>query len=507
MRIESTEFSNGLAPSKFGLARMASFAGLVVFGAAACWIAVLLIDKDTVTPGVLFSVLLLGIPALVGGTFGFREAIRVFSDFRPKIQWWHWFWFLTLFSSFVFRAPRTQAQISAEPLDAVAALRIVPEVIVAAGLLLRLVFRRPDWLPSLFRGLVGALSIFALVCLVSSIWSVNFSWTFYKSWEYLVDVSVLAVILATVESSATFKTLIDWTWMIFGLELIWIWIGLPIWPVETMEREGHRLTGAYPIVSANEIGEFGAILMLVALIRFKPLHGSCKNRAFYVFTFLLGFASLFASETRSAMAGLAVAVVLVCIFSGRTKIAALIGLLSTPLIFFTGLGAFIWQFLEREQSESELLSLSSRLQWWGDALHAFMQHPFTGLGAYAGSRFAVMAKVSDVPSLHSDYIEVLVGTSIWGLLPLLVSLLGTWVILVFYLRYRSLDPPDRQLAIEIVGVLAIVTVHSFFNQELTWHAPTLYLLVLGYAEFLRRKLARRRREFLSPSLLWAQQPL
>jgi len=40
-------------------------------------------------------------------------------------------------------------------------------------------------------------------------------------------------------------------------------------------------------------------------------------------------------------------------------------------------------------------------------------------------------------------------------------------------------------------VLGVVTIHSFFNTELCWHAPVLFLVVLGYAELLRQRRKTR----------------
>jgi len=44
--------------------------------------------------------------------------------------------------------------------------------------------------------------------------------------------------------------------------------------------------------------------------------------------------------------------------------------------------------------------------------------------------------------------------------------------------------------VEAVGILGIVTARSFFTDLLVWHAPLAFLLVLGYAELLRRQRKR-----------------
>ncbi len=47
---------------------------------------------------------------------------------------------------------------------------------------------------------------------------------------------------------------------------------------------------------------------------------------------------------------------------------------------------------------------------------------------------------------------------------------------------------EQQYAIEGLGVMGLLTLHSFFNVELIWHAPLLFFVVLGYAEMLRRRI-------------------
>jgi O-antigen ligase len=431
--------------------------------------------------------MVLAIPAIWGSWIGFKEVWKVIGAFRFKLKWWHWLWLLSISSSFVFRY-RSASEITQNPFDALAGLRVGPEIIVGCALLLRLVFRKPDWGPSMFKGIVGTTAIFGLVCLTSSLWSVKFSWTLYKSLEYLLDLSIIAVILTVVTSTEEYKTFIDWTWIIAGATIAWVWIGLPVWPDLTWGTEG-RLAGAYPIVSSNELGDTGAILLLVAAVRFWPLVGECRHKAFYTLVAIMGGITMIAAETRSAFGGLAVAALVVLFLSGRKKYAIWGSFLAVPTVILTSIGPKIMAYLQRDQSQAELMSMSSRLDWWSIGFNMFMQHPFTGLGAYAGSRFAVLTTVG-APQLHSDWLEVLVGTSIWGMTPFVISLVWIWMILITYFRRRRLAPVDRQLTIEMIGVMTVITIHSFVNVEMTWHHPTLFLIILGWAEFMRRKMLR-----------------
>ena len=44
----------------------------------------------------------------------------------------------------------------------------------------------------------------------------------------------------------------------------------------------------------------------------------------------------------------------------------------------------------------------------------------------------------------------------------------------------------QRLQVEAIGILAVLSVRSMFTVELIWHPPLNFLLVLGFAEYLRR---------------------
>jgi hypothetical protein len=97
--------------------------------------------------------------------------------------------------------------------------------------------------------------------------------------------------------------------------------------------------------------------------------------------------------------------------------------------------------------------------------------------------------------MHSDWLEVAVGTSFWGILTLLAAVLGTWWFLIKGAVCRRLSALERALAVECIGVMAVLTVHSIFNDEFCWHVPLLFLGVLGCAEMLRRRMKDQPRRF------------
>jgi len=408
--------------------------------------------------------------------------------------WWHLLWFFIFFSMLVFRI-RDVSAAAQNPIDAYAMLRILPEAFVSVALIIRLILKKPNWLGTLFRGIPGAMAIYCLVCLATTAWSVNASWTAYKSLEFLADVSLLAAIVASAEGFFTYKNLIDWTLTFYGLSLIGVWSNLPIWPDEAMD--GGRLTGVIPVEASNSVGTSGAVLAIISLCRLMPLFGRAKDRAWYILLLVFGLVSMVLSKTRNAEAAFVFAVAVIVIFSPRLRKIAFWGSLAvSPLVamaailndrLFPQAWDLMVNIVQRDQSDAAIGSLSGRTAWWEYGISQLMHHPWTGLGAYAAGRFAVLGKlgVGSAAMMHSDWIEILIGTSIWGLIPFTAALVAAWWYLFRCIRSDRFNSDQRQFALELFALLGMLTMHSFFNDELSWHCPLLYFAILGYAEFIR----------------------
>jgi hypothetical protein len=446
--------------------------------------------------GVLYAAggILLAIPVVALAIQAVPQGLAKARVLAQNWTWWHPLWFLIFFSMLVFRI-RDVGAAKADPLDAYAMLRVLPEAFVALALIIRLLLKKPNWLRALFTGIPGAMAIYCLVCVASTAWSVNASWTAYKSLEFLADVSLLAAIVASADSSLTYQNLLDWTLTFYGLSLVGVWINLPIWPNEAMD--GGRLTGVLPVEASNSVGTSGAVLALVALCRMLPLFGRAKNRAWYLFLFIFGMVSLVMSGTRNSEAAFVFGAGLIVLFSSRLRKFALIGgVIAAPfLAIATLMSDRLWQrawdlaasFAQRDQSAAAFDSMSGRTAWWAYGMAQLMHHPLTGLGAYAAGRFAVLGKlgVGAAAMMHSDWIEVAIGTSFWGLIPFAGALIAAWYFLIRCIRSNAFAPEQRQLGLELFALLGMLTLHSFFNDELSWHCPLLYFAILGYAEFVR----------------------
>jgi len=460
---------------------------LAVFFAIALGTFLVVAALSTMKGGVL------NILFIIGGLLGlFVLALAVpqvsanYAYLKARLNSWHLVWYGIYVSSLVFRI-RALADFQEQPVDSWALLRIGPELVIGLYLLGLLALRRLQWWKSLFTGLPAVLAVYSLFCLLTTFWSVFGAWTFYKSMEFLLDVTVISALLCVISSAEQYKTLFDFTWTVYGIETVWCWMQIAIWPTEALQ-DG-RLKGVFPLTAYNALGEYGALLAIVSLARLMPITKGKFRQSWYIALLGFGIATMIAAQTRNAIGGVVLAAVLVLVLS-RGLTGALMAGLAAGGVIFTALGALVQNFMQRGQSDEALEGLSGRLEWWRFAWAQFLEHPIAGLGAYAAGKFAVMKSLNvNSGSTHSDYIELLVGTGLVGFVLFVTAIIWTWRLLIGFIRDQACDPLERQLALEAFGVMVVLTVHSFFNVELIWHAPLFFLVVLGYAEFLRRKKA------------------
>src|SRR5437660_7941593 len=448
---------------------------------------------------VFLSLLALGIPGIIYFYRTFRQAWQGTLSMLRSLRWWHWLWMIIFVSGLVFRK-RTAAEGMEAPVDTAAAFRIITVGFVGSVLLVKLFMRRVEWLSSTFRGIIGLLIWFDLMALFSTIWSVYAAWTFYKAVEYGVDVCLLAAVLVMATRSEEWKKFTDWTWILFGIMLVNVWVGC-IWdPLDALAKGGIYgqagigelgvwLQGVFPDVSSNQIGEYAACLTALALCRLLPMNRKRENMAWYMFVFLFGFVTVIFAQTRSALGGFCIAVFLIYLLSSRVGQGATIVISSAMLIIVSGFWETLYLYVQRGQGANAFDSLSGRIEWWEVALEKFSNYPFTGLGMWAAARFGVLAKIgyTSTATIHSDWVEITVGMGAWGLIPVIILMVLAWYVLVRGTISKKLDMYDRQLAYEGMAVLTVVTTRMFFMTDLSLHPPLHFFAALGAAEFLRRK--------------------
>src|SRR6266498_1158060 len=419
--------------------------------------------------------------------WGLQSAPAKLKSLTTHLRWWHFLWLFVFLSGQVFRIRDVQS-IQANPLDFWALYRVILMGIVAVVLVRRLVLRRTHWDKSFRQGLIGLVTGYAMVSLVSTLWSVYPMWTLYKSTEYLVDVALIAAVVVSVRTVQEFKTLFDFTWVLLSFLIGTVWLGVAVWPEGAIIHQGFlgvQIQGVLPAMETNGVGDLGAVLGIVALAR---LLFPTKHRRFYLVVFLISMVTLVLSQSRSPLTGFLVASVLILFTARRIGVIALSIVLIPAVLSLTHFGDLFWEFFQRGQTSTEFESLSGRVPMWESGWAVFKEQPLTGYGGYAGGRFAALANLRDTTwsSTLNTWLEVLLGTGLLGLLPLLGAFFGTWMMLLRSVPGAGNYSLVQRLQVEAIGVLAVHSARSMFSVELIWHPPLTFLLVVGYAELLRR---------------------
>jgi hypothetical protein len=429
------------------------------------------------------------------------ELFRGARALRRNFGWQEWCWALLFLGGATF-AVRNVNETLAQPLNGWASIRIGSEMIVAVILASRMVANKASLQP-FTSGLFSTLGLYCLVVLVSTTWSIVPLWTFLKSGEYLLDVTVAVFIFSSIHNAEDYLKILNWTWVIYALETCIAWQEAVFSPATAWDDMG-RLHATFPLVASNNIGTTGGVLMLVAISRLLWRDRRGTSRSWYWAVLIFGLASMLVAQTRNAIAGFVAGLLVLLILAKRKWILIALAGLGTPLLMLSPAGAVVETYLRRGQNDEAMEGLTGRMDWWHYAWQQVSFHPLTGLGAYAGGRFGVLAKVgnSEAAYLHSDWLEVGVGTSFWGVLALASAVIGTWWFLIKGALSPHLRRLERELAIECAAVMGLLTVHSFFNDELCWHPPLYFLAVLGYAELMRRRLKVKQRSF-APEVLSA----
>jgi len=463
------------------------FAGFALFG----WLLSMAIFELFARFGIAgTTALVVALPlAFVIGVGALPELFSGIHSLGQSFGWQEWLWALLFISAMTFEVGNVHEMMNS-PLasNKWVVLRLGSELIVAFLLAWRVVSGKNS-LRYLFTGLLGFMGLYCLICLVSTTWSIVPLFTFFKSAEYSLDVVAAALIFESASTAEDYVKLLNWTYIVYALEVGSAWVGAVISPTDAFDEMG-RLSGTFPMIGANGIGTTGAILTLVCISRLLSRDSSKGGRAWYWAVIVFGVASMIVSHTRNAVGGFILGLAVILVLTKKKWILFALASLVTPLLALTPIGAIVVTYLRRGQDNDALRGLSSRTDFWAYAWEQLTHHPLTGLGAYAGGRFGVLEKIGriDTGALHSDWVDTLVGTSFWGVLALLAAVVGTiWFLLRGKFSSR-LNALERGLTVECTGVMAMLTLHSFFNDEFAWHPPLMLLAFLGYAEYLRRKL-------------------
>lgn len=284
---------------------------------------------------------------------------------------------------------------------------------------------------------------------------------------------------------------------------VWLWCGacvgvagafaMAAWEMWWgSERAG---AGSNPIVFANEV-----LALLVVVVYCRPQRHSAWSLMIVVVGLLLGTAAIVMSGSRGAMPGLGVMVLVAVFGNGGRSGAMRLGIAMLLLVVFL---ALLWSIpwlathmrLENIQSDLEGYfngrvdsAIGARLQFLSLAWHAFLDHPWTGVGI---DRFGILVQqlpacsrqdlgVCGLGHAHNDLAQWSATLGVPGL----IAILSIYLVPAFqFLRAIVRGPRRIPLGAAWAGLMLIVVyMLSGMTQSMFAHAMTVsqYAVLVGF---------------------------
>jgi O-antigen ligase len=433
--------------------------------------------------------------------FVFPSAIRGawtnVSSLVGAFTWWHWLVLIVVLGSLDYRMKVYDlADIASDPVDTRVKIRIGCDALVAMILMIRLLSEKTAWLRPLFRGLFGLLTLFVIISLSTTLWSVKPYWSFYKSAEYGLDVMLIAAIICSVKSLEECKLVFNWVYGLIGALCLVAIVEAVFLPRLAFDYgfKGNltmpELTGVFPSQPPNGLGTYGAILAIVALCRLLAKGEDNGNRGWFQMILGFGLLIMFLTEARSAIGAFVATVILFLVLSRRVLAGALLTAISGVVILVSGYGTALFDYMMRGQTALQFQQLTGRTEVWAYAWQKILERPFLGWGAYAGGRFVVLPVLQRTGQVDVDssIVETLLDTGVFGLLALVLVVGATSYFLWRGCRSARLTLIEHNLSLECLMILSILTMRCVFVSNLTRHPGLPFLAIVGFAELVRRRI-------------------
>jgi O-antigen ligase len=307
---------------------------------------------------------------------------------------------------------------------------------------------------------VSAIVIYVGVALVSTLYSAAPLVTVAKIFELVAG---LAAVLAVAFGPDAKRRLEDTVTLVLVSQLALLAVGVVgfflmpelFGPFETRPGFVSPRTLGPPFMHSNAVSSASALLVTYALAKLLVAR---TGRAFWATGFAISALALVLSSGRQGVAMALFGVGLVLWLERRKLFALLIG--PAAVLLFITYQQQIIAALSRDRP-SNWVSLSGRLPWWEAAIAAWERHPWTGWGYSTGGRFVALQSIDSgaVSSVHSGFLEVLVGVGILGAIPFLYAL-GRVVV---WAARKMAARADTAIAVLIVPLIIRTAVSPGFG--------------------------------------------
>lgn len=379
--------------------------------------------------GLVWAAVIWGVTVVAVSPGGFRA---FFEAGKVRIGRPHLAILLVLLGTHSTAARTGAADVMSNPLVVETVLRGVL-VAVALGLVAPALLRnlaqasRPHRMVGL-----GALSLYGVVAGVSVLYSVAPLPTAGKVFELGVALAVVWALATEANPGQRLRDGIDFVVRLeMGLLAVAV-VGFFVAPgifAEVQGRPGFVSTATMiaPYAHSNGLSATGALVAAYALAQ-TLLASTRAMRMRWLAGAALGTVAVILASGRQGLA-MWVAVVAVLLWVLRRRwLLVLVPLgLVLALTQWTALSASVWEIVARDQNPDTMVTWSGRFDYWDAAFGAWLEHPWTGYGFGVGGRFVALEGIGEdaVSSLHSGYMEALVGLGVLGVVPLVLAVVRT----------------------------------------------------------------------------------
>jgi len=303
-------------------------------------------------------------------------------------------------------------------------------------------------------------ALYAATALIGAAGSADPLLTIFHAGELLIALFVFVAAVRSAGPEAPFRIELTIYW--FQVTLMGtVWLSVILFPGQAIIPVNSpipwQIQGVVPAVASNGVGTLGAILALWSLARFLSPVAERSSPRLSLGIAAAGFVTLVAAQYRTGYVAFAVGLVILLALRGRALLAALVLVAGVGLALVgQGFAQDAQPLLLRGQSPQQASQLSSRVQWWSDALPVWRESPLFGRGLLTATRFEVLSEIGrgETSTIHSTWVEALVGTGLVGIAILAVSLL---VLLTRAFR-SALAPTGRIAPLVVLTVIAIRSV-------------------------------------------------
>ena len=219
-----------------------------------------------------------------------------------------------------------------------------------------------------------------------------------------------------------------------------VWVGRVLFPDEAVNRPLNEavplkweLVGVYPRMAANTVGALGMLLALWSLARWVNARPGSGHRGTALAFTLLGVATTIGAQYRTGYVGLVAGGLILFVLRRPVMAIGLLAIVAFALVWSPSLVTSAQPYVLRGQTPEEAQQLSGRTDFWAAAIPVWKESPIIGKGLWTASRYEVLVPLGlqGTASVHSTWVEALVGTGVLG-----VSLLGAAVLLALRRGWR-----------------------------------------------------------------------